>query len=199
MGRTYRRWQELTAAQALVAETLEQFERERQPAVFANASERLGFFTQGRYVQIRQDPDGQGFSVLDSDLNPIAPIDLSRGTREQLYLAVRLGLIEEFMGRGTALPLVMDEILVNFDPERMAAVARELGRFAEDRQILLFTCHPELGDRMARLSSSQRPSHLSRAANRTTSRIIRVVSTALRTRAALMILMTKFHFETEYL
>ncbi len=148
MGRTYRRWQELTAAQAMVAETLEQFERERQPAVFANASERLGFFTQGRYVQIRQDPDGQGFSVLDSDLNPIAPIDLSRGTREQLYLAVRLGLIEEFMGRGTALPLVMDEILVNFDPERMAAVARELGRFAEDRQILLFTCHPEIAERV---------------------------------------------------
>jgi uncharacterized protein YhaN len=145
---THRRWQELTTARALVEETLEQFERERQPTVFANASERLAFFTRGRYVQIRQDPDGQGFTVMDSEQNAVAPIDLSRGTREQLYLAVRLGLIEEFMGRGTTLPLVMDEILVNFDPERMAAVARELGRFAEDHQVLLFTCHPEIAERV---------------------------------------------------
>ena len=148
MRHTYRRWQALTAAKALVEETLEQFERERQPTVFANASERLAFFTQGRYVQIRQDPDGQGFSVLDNEQRALAPIDLSRGTREQLYLAVRLGLIEAFLGRGTALPLIMDEILVNFDPDRMAAVARELGRFAEGRQVLLFTCHPEVAERV---------------------------------------------------
>ena len=61
--------------------------------------------------------------MIDADNRAIPPIDLSRGTREQLYLAVRLGLIEEFAQRGTSLPLVLDEILVNFDPERMAAVA----------------------------------------------------------------------------
>jgi uncharacterized protein YhaN len=86
--------------------------------------------------------------VIDARERAVAPIDLSRGTREQLYLAVRLGLIEEFAQRGTSLPLVLDEVLVNFDPDRMAAVARELARFAEHHQVLLFTCHPEVAQRV---------------------------------------------------
>jgi len=141
------RWRVLRAAHGLIQETLETYERERQPEVFRRASERLGFFSQGRYTQIRQDAEGQSFSVLDDAGRALRPLDLSRGTREQLYLAVRLGLIEVFMERGTVLPLVMDEVLVNFDPARMTAVLRELAQFAKGRQILMFTCHPEIAER----------------------------------------------------
>jgi uncharacterized protein YhaN len=145
----YRRWQVYTAARILIEQTLERFERERQPAVFARASERLAAFSHGRYTAIRQAGEqGQEFAVIDAEGRTVQPIDLSRGTREQLYLAVRLGLIEEFAQRGTSLPLVLDEILVNFDPDRMAAVAAELARFAEDHQVLLFTCHPEIAERV---------------------------------------------------
>ncbi|MBK1669660.1 hypothetical protein CKO28_16600 [Rhodovibrio sodomensis] len=146
--RIYRQWQTYESARVLIEETLERFERERQPAVFARASARLAAFSHGRYTQIRQAEAGQDFRVIDADNRPVQPIDLSRGTREQLYLAVRLGLIEEFAQRGTSLPLVLDEILVNFDPDRMAAVAGELARFAADHQVLLFTCHPEIAERV---------------------------------------------------
>ena len=146
--RIYRQWQIYESARVLIEETLERFERERQPAVFARASARLERFCHGRYTQIRQAEAGQDFRVIDAVGRAVQPIDLSRGTREQLYLAVRLGLIEEFAQRGTSLPLVLDEILVNFDPERMAAVAAELARFAEDHQVLLFTCHPEIAERV---------------------------------------------------
>jgi uncharacterized protein YhaN len=149
IAEAYRRWQVLTSAQTLIEQTLARYERERQPAVFANASARLARITGGRYTRILQDDDGDGFRVLDHREQPLAPLDLSRGTREQLYLAVRLGLIEEFAARGTRLPLVMDEILVNFDPERMAAVADELHAVARDHQILLFTCHPWVADTLA--------------------------------------------------
>ena len=148
VARLYRQWQVYASAQALIEETLERFERDRQPAVFARASDRLARFSHGRYTQIRQAEAGQDFRVIDAAQRAVQPIDLSRGTREQLYLAVRLGLIEEFAQRGTSLPLVLDEILVNFDPDRMAAVAAELARFAEDHQVLLFTCHPEIAERV---------------------------------------------------
>ncbi len=144
----HRRWQVLTLAQRLVLDTLEAFERERQPQVFASAGTVLARVTGGRYTGIVQDEAGSGFYVLDGDNRRISPIDLSRGTREQLYLAVRLGLVEEFARRGTALPLVMDEILVNSDPDRMQALARELHAFADRHQILLFTCHPFVVDVM---------------------------------------------------
>jgi uncharacterized protein YhaN len=67
---------------------------------------------------------------------------LSRGSAEQLYLCLRLALASEFARRAESLPLIMDDVLVNFDPERARAVALELAKFSERRQILIFTCHP---------------------------------------------------------
>ncbi len=68
---------------------------------------------------------------------------MSRGAAEQLYLCLRLGLAAEFARRTAALPLIMDDVLVNFDPERARAVACELAHFSWRHQILIFTCHPE--------------------------------------------------------
>jgi uncharacterized protein YhaN len=67
---------------------------------------------------------------------------LSRGTAEQLYLSLRFGYIEEFVQRSNPLPLIFDDILVNFDPKRAAAAAEAIGKLSKNHQILLFTCHP---------------------------------------------------------
>ena len=66
---------------------------------------------------------------------------LSRGTREQLYLCLRVGLAEAFSRHGATLPLLLDDPLANFDPERRAAIAAALAEVAESRQVLFFTCH----------------------------------------------------------
>ena len=42
---------------------------------------------------------------------------MSRGTREQLYLAMRFGLIEEYEARSEPLPIIMDDVFVNFDDD----------------------------------------------------------------------------------
>ena len=68
---------------------------------------------------------------------------LSRGTREQLLISIRLGFIEEYEKKTEALPLVLDEILVNFDRDRAGRTAAILHDFSRHRQTLLFTCHPE--------------------------------------------------------
>ncbi len=149
IAQAYRRWQTLTTAHKLVEKTLRTYEQERQPAVVARAGEHFARVTGGRYDRVVQTPDG-GMDVLDSAGRRVGPDGLSRGTREQLYLSVRLGLAAEFARRGTALPLVMDEILVNFDPDRMAAMARELHEVARDHQVLLFTCHPFVAETVQR-------------------------------------------------
>ena len=71
---------------------------------------------------------------------------LSRGTREQMLISLRLGLIQEYERRSEPLPVVIDEVLVNFDPERARQVAAILEEFAEERQVLVFTCHPSTLD-----------------------------------------------------
>jgi uncharacterized protein YhaN len=71
---------------------------------------------------------------------------LSRGTKEQLLICLRLALIEEYEKNSEPLPLVLDDILVNSDPERIMAMTRLLEEFAGGRQVILFTCHPYLSD-----------------------------------------------------
>ncbi len=68
---------------------------------------------------------------------------LSRGTAEQLCLALRFGLVERFVETsGEPLPIVMDDILVNFDDDRAARAARSIEALAGTCQVIYFTCHP---------------------------------------------------------
>ncbi len=147
-----REWRVLALAEGLVETALQAFERDRQPAVLAAASQTFAAVTGGRYPRVLQDDSGHALVVVDSDgVRKRVPDELSRGTAEQLYLSLRLGLAAELARGGTPLPLIMDDVLVNFDPPRAAAMAQALGEFARHHQVLFFTCHPStramLGER----------------------------------------------------
>lgn len=144
-------WWSLSAARALISATLVRYERERQPAVVARASEIFSAVTNGHYTRLV--PRGadnctreRGFDVLSSQGARVDAAELSRGTVEQLYLCLRLALAETFAERAVALPLVMDDVLVNFDPERARGIAEALANTATSHQVLLFTCHPHVVD-----------------------------------------------------
>ncbi len=68
---------------------------------------------------------------------------MSRGVVEQLYLAVRFGYIMNYSANGEQLPIIIDDILVNFDPLRASQAARSILDIARNHQILYFSCHPE--------------------------------------------------------
>ena len=139
-----RQWAVLSLAQSMFDQARKRYEEERQPAVVRRASTHLRCLTGDRYREVRMPLDRSELQVLPSE--PVAPktIDqLSRGTAEQLYLALRFGFIEEFTGDRSPLPIVMDDILVNADPGRVTAAIETLVRISEQFQILYFTCHPE--------------------------------------------------------
>jgi hypothetical protein len=70
---------------------------------------------------------------------------LSRGAREQLFLSLRLSLAAYFARRGAPLPLIFDDVLVNFDIERARTAAAVLRDFAAaGHQMLVFTCHEHI-------------------------------------------------------
>ena len=84
--------------------------------------------------------------ILSSSNEPIAPEVLSRGAQEQAYLALRLAYIESHAKQAEPLPVIMDEILVNFDParaERTAKAIISLGNIP-NQQLFYFTCHPDM-------------------------------------------------------
>jgi uncharacterized protein YhaN len=138
-----RSWRVATLAQALLSETLSDFQRTRQPAVITEAGCAYATITNGRYTRLLPQDDGATMLVEMASGGTRKLEDLSRGTAEQLYLCLRLAFAREFARRGCVLPLVMDDLLVNFDPHRARAVVRLLAEFSTENQVLLFTCHPE--------------------------------------------------------
>jgi uncharacterized protein YhaN len=74
---------------------------------------------------------------------PVGP-PLSTGTREQVYLALRLALLDELDRSGERLPLFLDEVFVNWDARRRGRGLDLLATAADTRQVFLFTCHDDL-------------------------------------------------------
>ena len=69
---------------------------------------------------------------------------MSDGTRDQLYLALRLATIEQQLERAEPLPLIVDDLLINFDDRRAAAGFKALAEIAETTQVIFFTHHRHL-------------------------------------------------------
>jgi uncharacterized protein YhaN len=66
---------------------------------------------------------------------------LSTGTRDQLYLALRLATLEQRAAHAEPLPLIVDDILVQFDDQRSRATLAALASFSAQTQVILFTHH----------------------------------------------------------
>jgi uncharacterized protein YhaN len=145
-----REYKVISAARALVAETLRAYVRDRQPAVLEDGSSAFRAVTNGRYVRVEQDGEGALESIVVIDRVGVrkSPDQLSTGTQQQLYLSIRLALVNMFAGRSEPLPIVMDDCLVNFDHARAASLAALLAERSSDGQALLFTCHPETAELM---------------------------------------------------
>ncbi len=140
------RYAVLAVAERLLASAQEHYERERQPDVVKHAERVFRSITRDRYVGLGM-PLGDGrIEVFDSRSAARTSAQLSRGTAEALYLALRLGLIAHLGDVGRGLPLLMDDVLVNFDTERREGVATAVAELAQERQVVVFTCHPEIAE-----------------------------------------------------
>jgi len=139
------RWRVLAVC-SLVLEAVRQFfEREHQPQALREASGYLKRLTSGRYPRVWTPLGQHVLKVDDQQGQPLSVEVLSRGTREQVYLALRLSLVSAYRRRGIELPLVLDDVLVNFDLGRSKAAAAVLRDFAKaGHQIMIFTCHEHI-------------------------------------------------------
>lgn len=138
-------WRTVTVTGSLVDRVRQLYERDRQPESLASASNFLKQLTDGKYTRVWT-PFGQRTLRVDDAQGRTLPVEvLSRGTRELLFLSLRLSLAEMYRRRGVDLPLVLDDLLVNFDSQRARAAALVLREFADrGHQILMFTCHDHL-------------------------------------------------------
>jgi uncharacterized protein YhaN len=140
-----RRWAARAVCLALLDRARGIYERESQPAVIRHASALLETMTAGRYRLLASLNEEQ-VHLEDARLQRKSQRAWSSGLADQAYLAVRLGWAREFGRQHEPLPVILDDVLVRFDPDRRELAARVLLEFARSQQVLLFSCHPELAE-----------------------------------------------------
>lgn len=142
-----RQWRTLSISLKLLDTIRANYEAKRQPETLLEASKYLNRLTDGHYPRIWTRLTGNELLVDNATGETLTVEHLSRGTREAVYLSLRLALVDAYARRGTVLPLVLDDVLVNFDAERVRGAAEVLRDFADSgHQVLMFTCHDHIRD-----------------------------------------------------
>ena len=136
-------WSRYALADHLITRAREVFEKKHQPRILQDAGTIFSQMTGGRFQGVVAPLGENTLSAVNRNGDRISPDLLSRGTAEQLYLAVRFSYIRHQARKSDPLPVIMDDILVNFDPLRARKAAEAIVSLSASHQVLLFTCHPE--------------------------------------------------------
>ena len=101
----------------------------------------MGFLTQDTYSCVKTNDTAQ-ILVTTPSTHELIPIEvLSRGTIDQIYLAMRLAMVRLIEKNGEPLPLIMDEPFSQYDEERARSAFKLIKEVTKERQVFLFTCH----------------------------------------------------------
>lgn len=144
-----KKWAFHRTVQLLIDEAKKVYEKERQPHVIKEATRMFRFMTNGKYVQLFAPINEQRLFVERSDSLRFQPNELSQGTKEQLYLAIRLALATVH-SKQTPFPIFIDDIFVNFDAKRRLKAMELLKEMSNQHQIIFFTCHPFMAEEISK-------------------------------------------------
>ena len=149
----------LALAESLLARAETEYRETHQPDVLRRAGAYLRRVTDGRYSRLDYlDGEGGGLHVTSAERAEPVPVThpLSRGTLDQIFLCLRLGLLDHLDADRERLPLVLDDALVRMDASRRAGVYALLREAAERRQIFVLTCHNGIADEIEATLAARR-------------------------------------------
>jgi len=137
----------MTAAR-LLKWSIDRYREEKQGPMLSRASTLFSQLTLGSFERLRVDFDKEPM-VLEGqrpDRSVVGIPGMSDGTRDQLYLALRLAALELHLQQAPALPFIADDLFINYDDERAEAGLRALAQLSEQTQVIFFSHHPHLAD-----------------------------------------------------
>ncbi len=134
----------LKIAGLILEQQIENYRKENQAPVLARAGVLFSKLTLGSYAHLRDELDNTGKPVLlgvRPNNDEVSIERMSEGTRDQLYLALRLATLELHLKKGEPLPFIVDDILIAFDDNRTRVCLEVLAELSASTQVLLFTHH----------------------------------------------------------
>ncbi|HCS88852.1 MAG: AAA family ATPase [Thiohalocapsa sp. PB-PSB1] len=148
----------LKFAARVLRDEIEGFRRQHRDPILTRASAYFKTLTRGSLQTIETDFDESDQPVLVA----VRPMGerlrveaMSTGTRDQLYLALRLATLDQSIENAEPLPLIVDDILIQFDDQRAQATLGALADFSARTQVILFTHHERVAEEAQRLDHAQ--------------------------------------------
>jgi len=139
-------WIKSQIALETLKQAIAEYEKTRQPDVINQATTVFTKITNSKYPNVIMLAEENELVISDDHGASKKVGELSTGTFEELFFAMRLGLIKEYEKRAESMPFVMDDTFVNFDDERGQLAIEALDEFAKDRQVIVLTCHKSIMD-----------------------------------------------------
>jgi uncharacterized protein YhaN len=129
---------------------IERYRSANEDPILKLASQAFRAMTLERFrgIEITLDDDGKHLLVgkrsEDGPGSEVTVEQMSDGTRDQLYLALRLACLQQWNTVHEPIPLIVDDILVHFDDQRSVQTLKQLVRLSEQTQVIFFTHHQHL-------------------------------------------------------
>lgn len=140
----------LRLSETLLKRAIERYREKNQDPVLHRASRTFAALTLDSFSGLRADSDDRGRPVLvgvrANGTTALNVEGMSDGTRDQLYLSLRLASLDHYLDSNPPLPFVVDDILIQFDDARAAAALRALADLSDRTQVIFFTHHEHLLD-----------------------------------------------------
>ncbi|RMH67709.1 MAG: hypothetical protein D6683_17655, partial [Actinomyces sp.] len=147
LARVERLRQVLQLTRNFLQEAQERVHRDIAPHLRSTLEAWLPLVFDGRYTRVAVDPATLEVRVGPDDGDLQVATLLSHGTAEQVYLLLRVALVEHLTQGAEPCPLLLDEITAHADDRRAEGLLRLLRRLAaEGRQIVLFTQETRVRD-----------------------------------------------------
>jgi uncharacterized protein YhaN len=137
----------LRSAIVLLQWAIDRYRREKQAPMLKRAGELFATLTCGSFQALQLEFDEQDNMQLTGqrdDGRRVPVSGMSTGTTDQLYLALRIAAIEDYLCHAEPMPFIADDLFINFDDKRAAAGFLVLGELAKKTQVLFFTHHEHL-------------------------------------------------------
>ena len=147
MAEAMRGWLQLELAGQLLQWATGQYRERHQGPMLQRASAMFRTLTLGAFERliVELDKNKSELRGVRANGQQVEVSGLSEGTRDQLYLALRLAALELQHGPSArVLPLIADDVFINFDDARTAAGLQVLGELSRQRQVLFLTHHAHL-------------------------------------------------------
>ena len=143
------RYARLRIAAALLRHQIDQHRAQNQDPLITRAATLLAQLTCQAYKGLKTDYDAedQPHLVAVRENDELVPVQaMSDGTRDQLFLALRLAYVETRLTSHEPMPFIVDDILIHFDDQRAAATLQQLVELSAKTQVIFFTHHKHLVD-----------------------------------------------------